>query len=353
MKPLFSCFTFFSLSLLVLFSTAEIQAGAPLPNPVGSVCVLVFEAPDHPISQFAARFVSHQNKVAAEGFDQKQMIDLTIAAKPSDLFRCIRERHSEIMFISHYLVMSESKEPGKARRAFTWFKPLPIAEGETESAGYGLQAIPPQVFRRARKLIQQTKESNPNYSLKSFRILSCDTEDLLAKYTSLRDLIEENQIQLDVGPNNSVMSWLMGQTVSGFDPVWFAQSLQYESNRVDSFYTYINLKTYGVLRAGQSAHALRGQYKVSVKGLAFGAGSEWTALHIPYKEVQGMKVGETRTVLSYHLDLSAALAGLRARFNPEYRNGKFYLLPETMFNEMNSVGFSLGLVDEVEITRNY
>ncbi|MGZ3827211.1 MAG: hypothetical protein ACXVCR_19835, partial [Bdellovibrio sp.] len=120
----------------------------------------------------------------------------------------------------------------------------------------------------------------------------------------------------------------------------------FEDQRLNTyFYGYIDLSTAILYRFGD-ASVLHGKYKINVNGLAIGFGSKWTTLFIKYREVQGLNVGEKKTITVPQVDLTLALWG----------NMEIFLSRNMSIqwpSEINSWGAAVGVFSTLTIERIY
>ncbi len=361
--------------VLVLFPSAGFSKN--------DLCVLNFERQEHPFT-----------KIIDEVFLDAPIdrVKLIHQAKPLDFFKCIEENYVEIILFAHALQLDDSGE----HYHLAYFQPMSqkekvdLLKKQTEALHHEIREIQQRLAkgwialelrqsleRRLRKLIKQLKgleqfdletpltvpkpilpqifrksseklrrlRDTDGIRLKRIRLASCVPEKILESNAPLRELIEENQIQLDIAPKQLIMSLIYGKTVTTLDWLWLAESAQFDDGSSDYFFAYMNLKTLLLYRYG-SVIALRGQYEIEIDGMAAGLSSKWSACFIKYADTRNMAVGEERKIPILHADFSAAF----------WANIELGLFPKPKIqlpSEINSLGASVGFFSVVTIRRIY
>jgi hypothetical protein len=321
-----------------------------LANAAPRVCVLVYERAEHPFSV-------ETKKV----FSGDQNSDVTLEALPSNLMDCMLGDYEEIVLVAHAI-----EDPSNPRLvSLGYFKPLTqdeiqkgIQDGElipgSKPEGwelgqplYELDEFLPEIFRAIHAALIAKKKSGVNIPLKRIRWMSCLPDRVFAAYPELQEILDEFQIGIDVAPKQVLMSALMGEDVTGYDRLWLAESAQPdEAPSPDAwFFSYIDLNTLFVYEFGNST-ALHGRYRIHYGGLAFGLSSRWSELFIRYKDLEGMQIGETRSIQGPRFDISAGIG----------EDLELDLLPFPGFglpSDLNSAGLSLSVWADIEVERIY
>ncbi|MGZ3794188.1 MAG: hypothetical protein ACXVCP_17690, partial [Bdellovibrio sp.] len=225
-----------------------------------TICVLNFERAEHPWSQtFRKLFLNRPHYRYVE------------QAQPSDFIGCIKDDFSEILMLAHSV---EDQSTGSTY--FGYFSKLqtdsnPKEESNLSRATDNFKVMYYPLFVKAKSILENKLGSEGMVKLKSLRILSCNPQAAFKTYPELQKLIEDNNIQLDLSPEQSLTSFLKGKRLSTLDKAWVAESLQpFEDQRLNTyFYGYIDLSTAILYRFGD-ASVLHGKYKINVNGLAIG-----------------------------------------------------------------------------------
>jgi hypothetical protein len=339
---------------LIRFAKIAAVAGAILTSSAAMaaprVCVLVYERAGHPFSvQTKKIFASDANA------------DVTVEAVPANLMDCMLGDYEEVILIAHAVEDPKNKK----LISLGYFKPLSsdevqqgIQDGElvpgSKPAGwelgqplYQVEEFLPEIFRAIHDGLAAKRAAGQEISLKRIRWMSCLPKSVFKAYPEFKTILDEFNIALDVAPKQLLMSTIMRESVTGYDRLWLAESAQPdEAPSPDAwFFSYVDLKTFFVFETGSSV-ALHGRYRVKYKGIALGLSSRWTELFIQYKDVEGMEVGERRSVKGPRFDFSAGLL----------EDVEFDLLPFPKFglpSDLNSAGLSLSLWADIEVERLY
>ncbi len=359
------------------------------------VCVLNFEREQHPFTQKTSDY-----------FYKNPNVDVITEATPIDFYNCVTAGYSEIIIIAHAF-QYEAADLSKFKLGFFLRDSADVSQSKINSAidraekrylsSQGsfkksclhylsprtpiskknkcfrlkrnrrnsknwlesLKNLPadhptykPSLFYNrpfilAKKFLAEEKTQNASVRLKSLRLLGCSPKEVLKGHPPLAELLKDNSITLDTAPKQNISSWLKGRYVTTLDPTWVKESAQFNDpeNNDDSFFAYIKLKTYGVYRTG-STTALRGKYKISIKGAALGLSHKWSRVYIYYREVENLKVGETLIINRPQLDFSLAL-WLNAEVQVTSRLRAFGP------SEINSLGASMGAYQAIKVKRLY
>jgi hypothetical protein len=211
---------------------------------------------------------------------------------------------------------------------------------------YLIKSFLPQAFRVAENYLDARKKSGQPILTKRIRLVSCLPQDVLKRYPELPLMAKDNGIDFDVAPQEDLMSFLMGKTVTALDPDWFGESAQPDTGPDnDWFYAYINMKTFLVESSGQ-AIALHGKYQITVNELALGLGSDWTEMFIKYGDVKSLNVGDKKVIRVPHVAVEMALGvSLDADID---RHPQLTVNPN-----MNNIGVSLSIFSTITIERLY
>ncbi|HLD73880.1 MAG TPA: hypothetical protein VJB34_03160 [Bdellovibrionota bacterium] len=317
-------------NLLLLFFSISFQAFSQI-----EICVLGYERPFHPYSTKLEQL-----------FANRENILLINQALPKDFLTCLDENPREIIILAHALEMKIDSH----RYNLAYFKKLTDQEIEEYHLKPNQEYWVPKpflsrIFQKAKTMLAQKEERGEEIRLKRIRLVSCVPEVILQRYEDLNFVVEHYGIHIDASPKQELMSALNGKTVTQLDYFWLGESIQFDDGISEYFFTYLNLTTIVLYRYG-SSETLRGQYRVKINGLAAGLSSKWSLLAIPYSKVRDLEIGESRSFLTPHLDVSAALwLNLEVDVWP---------LPNIQLpSETNSLGVSVGLFSHVTITRLY
>jgi hypothetical protein len=331
-----------------------VMAGAILTSSVAMasprVCVLVYERAPHPFSV-------ETKKIFAKDSDA----DVTVEAVPSNLMDCMLGDYEEIILIAHAVENPENKK----QVSLGYFKPLSdeevqagIQDGElvpgSKPAGwqlgqplYQLNEFLPEIFRAIHEGLDAKKAAGQEILLKRIRWMSCLPQSVFAAYPEFKQILDDYKIALDIAPKQILMSTIMRETVTGYDRLWLAESAQPDDAPSPDawFFSYIDLKTFFFYETGSSI-ALHGRYQVRYKGLALGLSARWTELFIRYKDLEGMAIGEKRSIKGPRFDLSA---GVGEDLELDVLPFPKLALP----SDLNSAGLSLSLWADIEVERIY
>lgn len=372
--------------LLMAMSLPPLQA-------TEDICVLNYERRVHPIS-----------KIMNEIFTGIPNIVLKNEAIPLDFLDCIKEGFSEIIIIAHsfqidkqgkkfrlgyYREVSADKreqiidefrsgledklakleakwarhkcpERTKSRVAYgrkcrSLFRKKMALRKRIDSIDeldenylfYDKKIFFNKIFSKSLDFLRSRKQNGQEIFLKNIRLMACTPQELLAAYPPFKALVSEFNLGLDIAPKHNIGSLIKGRYTTAIDKRWLKTSVQFDQEEIndDGFYTYIKLNTLFLYQYGK-AKALRGKYRVKVKGLAMGLASKWSSIFIRYSEVAGMEIGEKRKINLPHLDLQLALL-----MNVEVQLGRKSKVLGT--SEVNSLGTSVGFFKSVEIERIY
>jgi hypothetical protein len=292
------------------------------------VCVLGYERKEHPFS-----------KTLKELFLSNPSTHLIVEAKPKDFLDCITSDFSEIVMVVHTL----SDVEGNLK--FGYYSQEGLEQNGRQL--YATKSFMNQTFKLARLYLQNKVMNGQQVQLKEIRLLTCDPFGVIKSYPDFQILLTEYKIFLDTSPKQELVSFFSGHRASTVDSAWLSESLLPFGPSLDNeyFYSYLELSTYLLYREGQST-ALHGKYKIKLKGLAFGLSSKWSLLFIKYADVANLEVGQSKSIVTPHLDLSAAI----------WLNIEVGLAPVPKIqlpSEINSLGASLGVLSSIEIKRIY
>jgi hypothetical protein len=334
--------SFFLASLLTIAS-ASAGTAAEGAEARPQVCILNYERLIHPIT-----------RELMKTFNSDPDSHLFTEAVPVDLMNCLLGNYREIILVAH-AIEDPSQHDQVSLGYFTRYTDAEKQALEQQAVQQGvkipdetlyhLKAFLPQIFRTMHVALEQLRASGGVVSVKRIRWMSCLPEQVFAVYPEFKQILDEFGIGLDVAPKQVLMSALLGKSVTGFDRLWLAESAQQEESTAPNawFFSYIDLKTIGVVESGDAV-SLHGKYLIHFHGVALGLASRWTQLYIRYHDLDGMKVGETRSVRGPRLDISV---GLGEDFELDVLPHVELGLP----SDFNSAGISLGLWSDIEVER--
>jgi hypothetical protein len=227
------------------------------------VCVINFERPESGVTKIVEN--------ALLGHDGVTIYSL---ATPMDFLNCIKNDSTEIVIIGHAIITPDNQD-GKKPVNLGYFRNLEGEEREKARSsiiselskeitdlernnfvddGIGQENLTPitkkiRDLKDTRKQYIEFRDDQPYYvirpvlknimvlaqeelskkagpiQLKKIRLMSCLSDQVMAEYDDFRQLIEENNIELDIAPTNKFLSFFKGMNVSTPDPNWLKESL--------------------------------------------------------------------------------------------------------------------------------
>ena len=255
----------FIISCLTIFETSF---ASPSPSQTDTKsCVLYYERQEHPFwTEIQTVFSGHPE------------VALISVAKPADISRCIREHNpDEILIFAHafeidaqtsklgfFLPISDEQVQNNYLQAI---KQLEAEHQKIVSQKYfskcnqGPRSVVPcsdeqkkeMSLRNTLSRLRTLKADDPLYrmsfayqkglifqkpfddlydlikshqfKLKKIRLMSCEPHQIFNAYPSLKKIVEEQGIELDIAPKSTLLSWIYGKEITTIDSDWLKLSL--------------------------------------------------------------------------------------------------------------------------------
>lgn len=265
--------------------------------------------------------------------DQEHIVLLNLA-KPKNFLDCLEKNPEEIIWMAHAMNFPD----GHVTWGYISRNP------ENPNTYLAPKAISPHIFKLAAQYLEEQQSRGEMVRLKKIRIISCQAREIYARYTDFQNFVDQFKVKVEIAPKTNLKSWIIGKDVTVPDPVWIKESFQNIAEG-ESFYAYMKLKTIGLYKYG-TTEALRGKYRVKLKGLAAGLAVKWSKIQINFNHIKDLSIGDKRKFWISHLTLAMGL-GLNGEVG-------FSPAPTLQLNsEVNSLGFSLGFASRIEIERLY
>jgi hypothetical protein len=185
------------------------------------------------------------------------------------------------------------------------------------------------------------------------RFVTCFADKVLDRY-HLRETANQFGFELEQSdPTFLARLFNDFEDVATLDHRWLAESFQSLDDKGSGapkhLFFYIHTKTLLVYQYGKQ-NVLRGQFAVELDGLSLGLEEKWRMFWIPRRELQNMRVGETKIIWidTFGFSMGLGLLGFEVQVK-----GRDPIQSPPTHSDTDALGVAMGIRARLAITRRY